>query len=96
MSDSAQRRREESTANMRAEEIMSELDRETDREILDILVTNAPLRVMDIAKIADRHPVTVDQTCARLNEQGHISPLGRGLYDVTDNGIRHLENTDGT
>ncbi|WP_254547294.1 transcriptional regulator [Halomarina pelagica] len=96
MSDPAQRRREKSTANMRAEEIMSELNRETDREILDILVTNAPLRVMDIAKIADRHPITVDQTCARLHEQGHISPLGRGLYDVTDDGIRHLENIDGT
>lgn len=96
MNDPAQRRREKSTANMRAEEIMSELDRETDREILDILVTNAPLRVMDIAKIADRHPITVDQTCARLHEQGYISPLGQGRYDVTDDGIRHLEDTDGT
>lgn len=81
---------------MRVGDIMSELNRETDREILDILVANAPLRVMDIAKIADRHPITVDQTCARLHEQGHISSLGRGLYDVTGDGLRQLENTDGT
>lgn len=95
MRDPAKPHREESPASMQASDVMSELDRETDREILDILVANAPLRVMDIAKIADRHPITVDQTCARLHEQGHISPLGRGLYDVTDDGIQQLEETDG-
>ncbi|RBI59539.1 transcriptional regulator [halophilic archaeon] len=74
---------------------MSELSREIDREILEILIADAPLRVMEIARTADRHPITVDQTCTRLHEQGQIRPVGRGLYDVTDEGKRRIgENFD--
>ncbi|WP_304450027.1 transcriptional regulator [Halomarina ordinaria] len=69
---------------------MSELDRETDKEILEILDANAPCHVMDISRIADRHPVMIDQTCARLHEDGHIFPVGRGIYDVTDEGQRRV------
>lgn len=65
---------------------MSELRREPDREILAILSKNSPLHVMDIARIADRHPVTVDRTCVRLHERGQIHPVGRGLYTVIDDG----------
>ncbi|RBI59848.1 transcriptional regulator [halophilic archaeon] len=71
---------------------MSELDRETDQEILTILVEDSPLHVMDIASTADRHPITVDQTCARLYEHGQIHPVGRGLYEVTDDGKQRTED----
>ena len=95
MSGSAEPRREESTASGRARDTMSEPNRRTDWEILEILVANSPLYVMDIARIADRHPITVDRTCARLHEREYISLLGRGLYDVTEDGIRQLECADG-
>lgn len=39
----------------------SELARETDREILELLAERSPLHVMDIATTTDRHPITVDQ-----------------------------------
>jgi len=70
---------------------MSDLDHKTDQEILKILAANAPIHVMDIAKRIDHHPITVDQTCARLHERGHIYPAGRGLYDLTDEGKQQLE-----
>jgi Mn-dependent DtxR family transcriptional regulator len=41
---------------------------------------------MDIASTTDRHPITVDQTCARLHEHGQIRPVGRGFYEVTEDG----------
>ncbi len=45
---------------------------------------------MDIASAADRHPITVDQTCARLHEDGQIQPVGRGVYDVTEDGKQRV------
>lgn len=88
MNEPAESRREESATANRAKDVRSELGRETDREILGILVANAPLHVMDIARTADRHSITVDQTCARLHDQGKIHPVGRGVYDVTEDGKR--------
>ncbi|WP_423751838.1 transcriptional regulator [Salinirarus marinus] len=74
----------------RATAVMGELGRDTDREILAILVAESPIHVMDIASTADRHPITVDQTCARLHELGQIHPVGRGLYEITDDGKQRI------
>ena len=71
---------------------MSELRSNTDTEILETLVDQSPLRVLEIAKTVDSHPITVDQTCARLQEQGHIHPVGRGLYEITEYGKQRIEN----
>lgn len=46
---------------------------------------------MNIATTAEYHPITVDQTCARLHGQGLIRPVDRGRYDLTDAGRRLLE-----
>ncbi|WP_254538671.1 transcriptional regulator [Halomarina litorea] len=90
MNEPAESRREELPTAGRARDVMGELSRETDQEILEILVADSPLYVMEIAKIADRHPITVDQICGRLHEHGQIRPVGRGLYDVTEEGKRRL------
>lgn len=88
-------RREETTTAGRTGEVMNELGRETDGEILEILAADSPLSVVDIARIADSHPITVDQTCIRLQEQGRIQLVGQGLYDVTEDGQpRGMERTD--
>lgn len=94
MSDSMNPRREDAEFPERSKDVTSELTRETDWEILEVLVERSPLHVMDLAKIVDHHPITVDQTCARLHEREHIFPLGRGLYDVTDRGKRQLDGND--
>lgn len=67
------------------------LDRKTDREILACFVAASPRDVMNIATTAECHPITVDQTCARLHGHGLIRPVGRGRYDLTDAGRRLLE-----
>ncbi|AEN06100.1 hypothetical protein Halar_2446 [halophilic archaeon DL31] len=91
MTDPTEARHEKQAATGWARGVMSELNRDTDQEILAILVANSPLHVMDIARTADRHPITVDQTCARLHDQRQIHPVGRGLYDVTKDGRRRIE-----
>lgn len=65
-------------------------DREIQREILDVLVERSALSVLDIATTVDRHPITVDLTCARLDEQGYIYPHGRGRYAITELGTRQF------
>ena len=71
---------------------MSEFDSNMDAEVLETLVNQSPLRVLKIAKTVDRHPITVDQTCARLQEQGHIYPVGRGLYAITEYGKQQVRD----
>ena len=71
---------------------MSEFNSNTDTEVLETLVDQSPLRVLEIAKTIDRHPVTVDTTCARLHEEGYIYPLGRGLYEITEYGKQQVGN----
>lgn len=82
--------REGSDASSSARDVMGELTRETEREILEILIAESPLGVMEIAKTAEHHPITVDQTCARLHEKGYIHSRGRGRYEVTENGVRQI------
>lgn len=92
MTEQAESCHEEVATAGRAKDVMSELGRELDREILTILVADSPLHVMDIASTADRHPITVDQTCARLHEHGQIHPVGRGLYEIADDGKRRIRD----
>jgi len=70
---------------------MTEFTAQTEAEVLKLLIDQSPLHVMDIAKAVDHHPITVDQTCARLQTEGYIYPLGRGLYEVTEDGVRRID-----
>ncbi|SEH55939.1 hypothetical protein SAMN05192561_10718 [Halopenitus malekzadehii] len=90
MTEQRESRHDEGATADRATDVLSELGHETDREILMILVAESPLHIMDIARTADRHPITIDQTCARLYEHGQIHPVGRGLYEITDDGKRRI------
>lgn len=92
MNHSAEPSRENSETSKRGRDVMSELNRDTDQEILEIFDTESSLHVMDIASTADRHPITVDQTCARLHERGQIHSVGRGVYTITSDGIRQIES----
>lgn len=92
MSEQAEPRQEGTAAAGRSTDGTSDLGRELDREILALLVADSPRRVTDIASSADRHPITVDRTCARLHEHGQIYPVGRGLYAVTEDGKRRIED----
>ena len=61
-----------------------------EREILEALVRCAPLRVMELTKRIDEHPIAVDNACARLHDEGAILPLGRGKYVISESGRRRL------
>lgn len=61
-----------------------------ERKILQVLDMDGPLHVVDIASHLDAHPVSVDQACARLHDEGYIRSIGGGRYDLTENGSEHL------
>jgi len=70
---------------------MSEFSIQTEIEVLELLVDESPCHVMEITNAVDGHPITIDQTCAHLHSKGCIVPLGRGLYEITDEGQQRLD-----
>lgn len=70
---------------------MIDVSNETEIDVIQALADGSPLHVMDIADAVDGHPITIDQTCARLYDEGFIFPLGRGRYEITDKGVHRLE-----
>lgn len=71
---------------------MSTVDCDTEDEILATLVDHSPLYILDLVDTVDQHPIIVDQTCARLHEQGFIYSIGPGLYEVTEAGKQRAES----
>lgn len=67
--------------------------RQTERNVLGILADRSPRNVLAIATMLDRHPITVDLACARLDEQGYVYPLGEGRYKITENGTQRIGDT---
>lgn len=65
-----------------------------ERDILHVLDADGPLHVMEIAEQIEGHPITVDQACARLHNDGYISPIGGGRYRVTADGLDYLINCE--
>lgn len=63
-----------------------------ERDILEILDTQGPLHVMEIAKQINGHPIAVDQACSQLHTDGEIAPIGRGRYRLTDDGKDRLSD----
>lgn len=71
---------------------MTDFTTQAEVNILEILAKRSPSHVMDIANSVESHPITVEHTCARLHKEGCISPLGRGLYEITEDGKRRLND----
>lgn len=63
-----------------------------DHAVLRALETDGPLHVMEIATRIEGHPITVDQACARLHDDGFISPIGGGRYRLTEEGSAQLND----
>ncbi len=64
--------------------------------ILRALSEQTALHVMDLAEQIEEHPLTVDQACAQLHEEGYITTSSHGIYDVTTYGERRLDDGDNT
>lgn len=65
-----------------------------DRAVLRALETNGPLHVTEIATRIDGHPITVDQACARLHDDGFITPIGGGRYRLTEEGSAQIDDDE--
>lgn len=66
------------------------------RERIDIAVLRTiaevrPVHVMELAASLEEHPVTVEQTCVRLTNNGYIRRATYGQYTLTENGQSRLE-----
>ncbi len=64
-----------------------------ERKILATLAEHGPLHVMAIAREVDDHPISVDRTCTRLYNGGHIHPCGRGQYRLTNHEQQRLTDS---
>jgi predicted transcriptional regulator len=71
---------------------MSGFPPHTEVEMLKSLADQAACHVMGVASAVDEHPITVDQTCTQLHNDECIRPLGRGTYEITDQGEQRLES----
>ncbi|RRJ31516.1 MarR family transcriptional regulator [Halocatena pleomorpha] len=67
---------------------------ETDNafEILVTLDERGPCRVTEVAKVLNVHPVPVDRTCTRLQQEGLLQRQHGGTYRVTETGRVAIEN----
>jgi predicted transcriptional regulator len=74
---------------------MSDFSLQTEINVLETLADQSACHVMEVANAIDGHPITVDQTCAQLHDDGCIRPLGRGLYEITERGEQRLKTRDG-
>ena len=63
-----------------------------EQDILHVLGTDGPLHITEIATRIDGHPITVDQACERLHNDGYISPIGGGRYHLTDDGHKYISD----
>ena len=59
-------------------------------KILRTLAENRSMRVLEISREIDDHPISVDRTCTCLYNSGYIAPCSRGHYQLTDDGRQQL------
>jgi Mn-dependent DtxR family transcriptional regulator len=72
---------------------MTERDTSTQIAILQALQDRSPRRVIEIAQCLDKHPVTIDRTCAQLQDRGDIRLRDRDKYELTSNGSDRISNS---
>lgn len=62
----------------------------TDDLILELLEEEGQYPPKIIAEKIDKHPKYVGTRCRELRDHGLLRNLGRGLYQITDDGERYL------
>lgn len=62
-----------------------------EREILAALADEGSLHVRELNATLTAHPASVDQACSRLHDEGNVAPVGLGVYELTEQGRRLLE-----
>jgi|GEM_PF-624013 len=70
--------------------------RQLEREILMALVDEGPLSAVDLAAMIDEHPLTVEQACNRLCDQGDIRSVGSRRYELATSDRHQLTDTEPT
>ena len=70
--------------------------RQLEQEILAALVDEGPLSAVDLAAMLDEHPLTVEQACDRLCEQGDIRSVGSRRYELVASGRHQLTDAEPT
>lgn len=60
--------------------------------VLEAIAGEPSAHVMDLASAVEEHPVTIQQACERLNDNGYIQPVTNGCYTLTERGQRQLES----
>lgn len=70
--------------------------RQLERELLATLVDEGPLSTVDLAAMLDEHPLTVEQACDRLCEQGDIRSVGSRRYEPVTSGQQQLTDAEPT
>ena len=64
---------------------MSDWRRDTEQKILDVLTSDSPLGIVNIARTVGHHPITVENVCIHLQEKGQIRSIGGGIYEDATN-----------
>jgi len=67
-----------------------------EREILMALADEGPLSAVDLAGMIDKHPLTVEQACDRLCDQGDIRSVGSRRYELAASGQHQFTDAEPT
>jgi DeoR/GlpR family transcriptional regulator of sugar metabolism len=62
-----------------------EIDR--DLRILTTLAEIGPCHVVKLAAILNEHPILIDRSCDRLQQDGQLRRQHGGGYEITDAGL---------
>jgi DNA-binding MarR family transcriptional regulator len=60
--------------------------------ILSILDEIGPCHVVKLAAILNEHPISIDRSCTRLQQDGQLRRQHGSIYEITDAGRSVLEN----
>jgi DeoR/GlpR family transcriptional regulator of sugar metabolism len=60
--------------------------------ILSTLAEIGPCHVVKLAAILNEHPIPIDRSCDRLQQDGQLRRQHGGVYAITDAGKAVLEN----
>jgi DeoR/GlpR family transcriptional regulator of sugar metabolism len=60
--------------------------------ILSTLAEIGPCHVVKLAALLDAHPIFIDRSCDRLQQDGQLRRQHGGVYAITDAGVTMLEN----